>query len=79
MNLNLYKIAKKLLSIDYFDKKRSLAARKLFHEAKGIEKKMIGSLFESQFALAPTPSDTLWLQKIDELISEKKNPGSRRG
>jgi hypothetical protein len=73
MNLDLYQIAKKLLSIDYFDKKRALAARKLFHEAEGVEKRMIGSLFESQFALAPTPMDTLWLQSMDQRYFSGKN------
>jgi len=58
--------ARKILTVDKFDKRRSLAARKLYHSAKGEEKRMIGQLFESQAALAKTPDDSDWLREIDK-------------
>lgn len=64
--MKLYKKAKELLSVEEFSKKRCLAARKLYHTAKGKEKDLIGSLFESQIVLANNPEEYLWLSRIDD-------------
>lgn len=63
--MNLLKKATKLLSTNHFDKKRCLAAHKLYNMAKGEEKEMIGQLFESQYILAKTPEDIMWLNSLD--------------
>lgn len=68
--MKLYKKAKELLSIEEFSKKRCLAARALYHLAKGKEKDLIGSLFESQIVLANGPEEFLWLSKIDDIFKK---------
>lgn len=68
---NLQK-AQKLLSVDTFEPRRALAARRLYHESTGQEKKLIGMMFESQFALAPDPAAVRWLQGIDRYFQGKK-------
>lgn len=66
---NLQK-AQQLLSVDEFDPRRALAARKLYHASSGEEKKLIGMIFESQFALAPNQAATRWLQGIDQYFTK---------
>lgn len=63
--MKLFDKAKRILSVDQFDKRRILAARKLYHEAKGKEKQMIGQLFESQMVLAKSPEESQWLLEVD--------------
>lgn len=63
--------AQKLLSVDKFEPRRALAARKLYHESTGEEKRLIGMIFESQFALAPDPASVRWLQGIDRYFTSK--------
>lgn len=63
--MELFSKARRILSTDEFDKRRILAARKLYHDAKGKEKQMIGQLFESQMVLAKSPEESQWLQEVD--------------
>ena len=62
---NLQKV-QRLLTVDKFDPRRALAARKLYHASQGEEKRIIGMMFESQLALAPNPASTMWLQELDK-------------
>lgn len=67
--MKLFNKASEILKTDEFSRKRCLAARKLYHMAKGEEKEMIGQLFESQAVMAKDPKDWLWLNRIDDNFS----------
>lgn len=41
-----------------------MAVNELYKRAKGKEREMIGSLFESQYALADNPDDLMWLNSL---------------
>jgi len=71
----LFNKARKILTVDNFDKRRILAARKLYHDAKGEEKNMIGQLFESQAVLAKTPEESQWLLEVDMRYFDKSKRG----
>lgn len=73
--IELFNKAKKILSVDQFDKRRILAARKLYHDAKGKEKQMIGQLFESQMVLAKSPEESQWLTEVDMNYFNKTKRG----
>lgn len=67
--MELFNKASEILKTDEFSRRRCLAARKLYHMAKGEEKEMIGQLFESQAVMAKDPKDWLWLNRIDDNFS----------
>lgn len=62
--MELYMKAKKILSTDNFDRKRYLAAKKLYEKAVGREKSVIGQLMESQIASVDNPKDVMWLNSL---------------
>lgn len=62
--MELFDKAFSILQTEKFDRRRYMAARKLYHKAKGEEKMMIGQLFESQMALADTPEDVEWMASV---------------
>lgn len=62
--MELFTKAAKLLRTNAFDRKRVLAVNELYKRAEGKEKEMIGSLFESQYALADNPDDLMWLNSL---------------
>ena len=64
--MKLFDKASEILRTNEFSRKRCLAARKLYHLAKGEERDMIGQLFESQAVMAKRPEDWLWLNNIDD-------------
>jgi len=63
--LELFNKASNILKSNEFNRKRFLAAYKLYNMTKGREKEMIGHLFESQYVLAKTPEDIMWLNSLD--------------
>ena len=63
--MKLFNKAFSLLQNDKFDRRRILAAHELYKRAKGIEREEIGSLIESQYALADDPEDLTWLGSLD--------------
>lgn len=65
--MSLYEKAFKILQTDSFDRKRYMAAIKLYRKAKGQEKYDIGQLFESQLSLADR-EDVNWVSSISHLL-----------
>ncbi len=62
--MKLFDKASEILRTNEFSRKRCFAAYKLYNMAKGREKEMIGQLFESQYVLAKTPEDIMWLNSL---------------
>ena len=62
--MDLFDKAKKILSTDKFDRKRYLAAKTLYKEAKGEEKRMIGQMMESQVASVENLDDIMWMNSL---------------
>lgn len=67
--MNLYGKVWQILQTETFNRKRYLAASKLYAKAKGEERKRIGELFESQINLIKTPEDLKWAAKVDQTYS----------
>jgi tRNA U55 pseudouridine synthase TruB len=61
----------KILQTDKFSRKRYMAAMKLYRQAEGQEKDMIGELFESQVTKVENLGDLEWIAKVAPLFNAK--------
>lgn len=62
--MELFTKATQILRSNSFDRRRVLAVKELHRRASGEEREMIGSLFESQYALADEQDDLDWLDSL---------------
>lgn len=69
--MDLYKKAFTILKSDKFDRRRYLAASKLYQMASGQEKIEIGELFEGQLSLIKDQEDLDWIAKVDSMFDSK--------